>query len=68
VWWFVVVDALHVACVKGSELICNGALWAMAGSPSVVMAATPMAATRPWNRDFILMPPVEEFVAPTLRS
>src|SRR3954449_5221862 len=43
VWWLVVVDALHVACVNGSELICSTAASAAGAPASAALSATPSA-------------------------
>jgi hypothetical protein len=48
VWWFVVLEPLHVACVNGSELTGNTAASAAAAAESVsaAVSATPNATRR----------------------
>jgi hypothetical protein len=51
VWWFVVVDALHVACVNGSVLICavaaDTAAATASDAPAPMHAATSARRRRP---------------------
>src|SRR5689334_19676327 len=49
--WLVVLDALHVACVNGSELIFVTAAWATAPTASIATSATPTASATRWDRN-----------------
>src|SRR4051812_28752735 len=51
VLWLVRADALHVACVNGSELTGVVAACAPLASASDAVSATPTAGTRRWDSD-----------------
>src|SRR5215203_55773 len=51
VLWMVSVDALHVACVNGSELTTVVAACAAVASVSDAASAAPTAGARRWDSD-----------------
>src|SRR3954468_14394175 len=51
VLWLVVVEALQVACVNGSELMCGTAAWAADAKASAAVNATPSTKKRRRDSD-----------------